>query len=67
MRGKQQLARLSFQKDGTRPGGGVFIARGEFDKELEKLPDGTVVPAEAGKRADEGENGCVDLCPRVGG
>ena len=41
VRGKQQLARLSFQKDGTRPGGGVFVAKGPIaDSELlETLPD----------------------------
>ena len=45
VKGKAQLSRLSFQKDGTRPGGGVFVAKGPIsDRELlEKLPEGTLI------------------------
>ncbi|KAI0707631.1 fungal-specific transcription factor domain-containing protein [Earliella scabrosa] len=57
VKGKPQLAKLKFQKDSSRPGGGVFVAKGPVvDKELEKLPEGTIISGgEAGSSGDEGE------------
>lgn len=52
VKGRTLVSKLSFQKDGTRPGGGVFIAKGAIDQELQKLPEGTIVP---GGDSDEGE------------
>ena len=53
VKGRSLASKLSFQKDSTRPGGGVFIAKGAIDQELrEKLPEGTIVP---GGDSDEGE------------
>ncbi len=53
VKGRTLVSTLSFQKDSTRPGGGVFIAKGAIDEELqEKLPEGTIVP---GGDSDEGE------------
>ncbi|KAI0748532.1 fungal-specific transcription factor domain-containing protein [Daedaleopsis nitida] len=57
VKGRPLLAALKFQKDGTRPGGGVFVAKGPvIDKELEKLPEGTIIStAGGGGGGDEGE------------
>lgn len=52
VKGRTLVSKLSFQKDSTRPGGGVFIAKGAIDQELQKLPEGTIVP---GGDSDEGE------------
>lgn len=58
VKGKPPLSGLSFQKDGTRPGGGVFVAKGPvltIDKELQRLPAGTIIRGEGGSSGDEGE------------
>ncbi|TBU49143.1 fungal-specific transcription factor domain-containing protein [Dichomitus squalens] len=55
VKGQPLHSKLDFEKDETRPGGGVFVVRGELnEKDLDKLPEGTIVAGEAGKR-DEGE------------
>ncbi|KAH9901537.1 fungal-specific transcription factor domain-containing protein [Cubamyces lactineus] len=49
---------LKFQKDSTRPGGGVFVVKGPIAKDqLEQLPEGTIISAEThtGQNEDEGE------------
>ncbi|KAI0372936.1 hypothetical protein BV20DRAFT_1050357 [Pilatotrama ljubarskyi] len=39
---------LKFQKDSTRPGGGVFVVKGPMPEErLKDLPEGTIIDAEA--------------------
>ncbi|TFK92295.1 hypothetical protein K466DRAFT_573142 [Polyporus arcularius HHB13444] len=54
VKGKPQLPSLKFQKDSTRPGGGVFIAKGPVDdKEKKDLPEGTIFSGEGS--GDEGE------------
>ncbi|TBU65547.1 fungal-specific transcription factor domain-containing protein [Dichomitus squalens] len=57
VKGQPLHSKLDFEKDETRPGGGVFVVRGELnEKDLDKLPEGTIVAGEAGKR-DEGTSG----------
>ncbi|KAI0780657.1 fungal-specific transcription factor domain-containing protein [Trametes elegans] len=54
---------LQFQKDATRPGGGVFVVKGPVGKDtmenIQKLPEGTVIestdPAGPPAGGDEGE------------
>lgn len=41
-------AALKFQKDATRPGGGVFVVKAPMDKDrLENMPEGTIISPEA--------------------
>ncbi|PIL24240.1 transcription factor [Ganoderma sinense ZZ0214-1] len=63
VKGRTLVSKLSFQKDSTRPGGGVFIAKGAIDQELqEKLPQGTIVP---GGESDEGEAPGASTAPEA--
>ncbi|KAI9057936.1 hypothetical protein FKP32DRAFT_1615097 [Trametes sanguinea] len=60
VKGNPPPAALKFQKDSTRPGGGVFVVKGPIPKDqLEQLPEGTIVSAETssteGGHGDEGE------------
>ena len=56
VKGQPLHSKLDFEKDETRPGGGVFVVRGELnEKDVDKLPKGTIVAGEVGKRGDEGE------------
>ncbi|KAI0664661.1 fungal-specific transcription factor domain-containing protein [Cubamyces menziesii] len=58
VKGNPPPTALKFQKDSTRPGGGVFVVKGPIAKDqLEHLPEGTIISAEthAGENEDEGE------------
>ncbi|CDO73555.1 hypothetical protein BN946_scf185014.g25 [Trametes cinnabarina] len=59
VKGNPPPTALKFQKDSTRPGGGVFVAKGPIPKDQFKhLPEGTIVSAETSAtegKVDEGE------------
>ncbi|RPD66402.1 hypothetical protein L227DRAFT_570286 [Lentinus tigrinus ALCF2SS1-6] len=58
VKGKPQLSSLKFQRDSTRPGGGVFVAKGPVaDKELKELPEGTIITAGAGSEDEAAGRG----------
>ncbi|KAI0723969.1 fungal-specific transcription factor domain-containing protein [Cerioporus squamosus] len=58
VKSKPHLPALKFQKDSTRPGGGVFVAKGPVDeKEIKDLPEGTVVTGEGSGDEAAGRGG----------
>ena len=50
---REHLPSLKFQRDSTRPGGGVFVAKGPVAEKLKELPEGTIITADGS--GDEGE------------
>ncbi|KAH9857171.1 fungal-specific transcription factor domain-containing protein [Lenzites betulinus] len=49
---------LKFQKDATRPGGGVFVVRAPMEKDrLDNMPEGTIITPEASGAAAAGGDG----------
>ncbi|KAJ7582943.1 fungal-specific transcription factor domain-containing protein [Mycena floridula] len=46
VKGKQPLDGLDYQKDPSRPGGGIFVAHGKArESDFDDLPEGTVIKA----------------------
>ncbi|EIW60147.1 uncharacterized protein TRAVEDRAFT_27824 [Trametes versicolor FP-101664 SS1] len=75
VKGMPPPAALKFQKDATRPGGGVFVVKAPMDKDrLENMPEGTIISPEAvagnagdgadagsGTSGDEGRGGAAHM------
>ncbi|KAI0362421.1 hypothetical protein OH77DRAFT_1528943 [Trametes cingulata] len=57
VKGNPPPAALKFQKDSTRPGGGVFVVKGPMPEErLKDMPEGTIIDPEAAAAAAAATN-----------
>ncbi|KAL4077326.1 fungal-specific transcription factor domain-containing protein [Scleroderma yunnanense] len=69
VKGRQPLDGLEYKRDLSRPGGGVFVARGEARKADFGLPKGTIIISddESERQRDSGSSSLVNLRPLTSG